>query len=164
MSVKMSLDDYQARVAANPLHSPDVGFLYSALGLAGETGELLEKLLDSVWPDPNDAKGTLEAAVYVALKRAADAGAVCEQVKKILRDRPATYAPDQYRRMGERTRRGRERMDREGVLKEHGDACFYSAYLADDLGYKLNKVYATNLTKFTERRRAGKVHGSGDSR
>jgi hypothetical protein len=164
MTVKMSIDEYQRRVAANPLHSPEAGFLYSMLGMAGEMGELFQKLLAEVWPDPETAKGTLEAGLYIGLKRAADAGVVCEMLKKTLRDRPGAYAPDQYYRLGRKVRRALEVMNKEGVLKEHGDVMFYSAYLADELGYKINKVYTTNMDKFTRRRAAGRVHGSGDDR
>jgi NTP pyrophosphatase (non-canonical NTP hydrolase) len=50
------------------------------------------------------------------------------------------------------------------VKKELGDIAWHLAAVADDFGFTLEEVAATNLNKLEARKQAGTIQGSGDER
>jgi len=73
-----------------------------------------------------------------------EAGEVAEKVKKFIR--------------------GDGALDKKEVLKEIGDVVFYCTALANHLGYGLQDAIDWNVHKLMERKRGGKVRGTGDNR
>jgi NTP pyrophosphatase (non-canonical NTP hydrolase) len=95
-----------------------------------------------VYPDQHDV-------IYPALKLAGEAGEVAEKVGKRLRDAGGDFAELEWR---------------EAMKKELGDVLWYISALADDLGYTLEEVADTNLSKLSSRAARGVLGGSGDDR
>jgi NTP pyrophosphatase (non-canonical NTP hydrolase) len=81
--------------------------------------------------------------LYPALGLAGEGGEFAEKVKKGWRD--GTF-------------------DREGAKKELGDALWYIAMAARDLGFTLEEVANANLEKLESRQSRGVLGGSGDAR
>jgi len=107
-----SFDTYQQFAISTAIYKLENAVIYPALGLAGETGEVVDK------------------------------------IKKILRD-------------------GRENLPEdwnEQIAKEMGDALWYFANLAHDIGYSLSEIAAMNVDKLTDRKKRGVLSGSGDNR
>lgn len=89
------------------------------------------------------------AILYPALKLAGEAGEVAEKVGKRLRDQDGDFEDETWRL---------------SVKKELGDVLWYIAALANDLGFTLEQVADTNLTKLASRVERGVIAGSGDDR
>ena len=87
-------------------------------------------------------------APYPALGLAGEAGEVCEQIKKAIRD-------DEGRVSEERRRK---------LQKELGDVMWYLAALASELGMDLETIAQANLDKLADRQRRGVIQGEGDDR
>jgi NTP pyrophosphatase (non-canonical NTP hydrolase) len=83
------------------------------------------------------------AVIYPALGLAAEAGEVANKVKKIMRD--GTF-------------------DRQAIADEVGDCLWYIAALCRDLNVDMADVAKNNLNKLEDRKRRGKIAGSGDKR
>lgn len=83
------------------------------------------------------------AVIYPALGLAAEAGEVANKVKKILRD--GTF-------------------NREAIADEVGDCLWYIAALCRDLNVNMADLAKNNLQKLEDRKRRGKIAGSGDKR
>lgn len=90
-----------------------------------------------VYPEKN-------AIVYPALGLAGEAGEYCEKVKKWMR--------------------GDGDLDKTLAMKELGDALFYIASSASDLGYTLEDVAKLNIDKLASRKARQVLKGSGDER
>ena len=86
--------------------------------------------------------------VYPALGLAGEAGEVCENIKKMIRDD------------------GSELTDarRDAVVKELGDVLWYAAQLATEIGVSLGAVAETNIAKLADRKRRDVIRGDGDDR
>lgn len=104
----MLLDDYQEAAKATALYPEQHKLVYSVMGLAGEAGEL------------------------------------CNKLKKHLR--------------------GDAPLDKAALADELGDALWYVAAVATDLGVSLAGVASQNIVKLAARRAAGTLQGSGDAR
>jgi len=89
------------------------------------------------------------AVIYPALKLSGEAGEVSEKVGKRLRDAGGDFEDLEWR---------------ESMKKELGDVLWYISALADDLGYTLEEVADTNLSKLSSRVARGVLQGSGDDR
>jgi len=81
--------------------------------------------------------------VYPALGLASEAGEVCDKIKKWIRDGDA---------------------DKAEIAKELGDVLWYVAVLSSDLGFPLSDVALMNMEKLQNRKKRGKLRGSGDNR
>lgn len=87
-------------------------------------------------------------APYPALGLAGEAGEVCEQIKKAIRDDG-----------GEITDARRQQLH-----KELGDVMWYLAALCSELELKMGDVARGNIDKLADRQRRGVIGGDGDDR
>jgi NTP pyrophosphatase (non-canonical NTP hydrolase) len=84
--------------------------------------------------------------LYPTLGLTGEAGEIANKIKKMLRDGVSvTYI-------------------RDDIASELGDALWYIAALADDLGFGLEAIAQRNIDKLTSRKLRGKIGGSGDNR
>jgi NTP pyrophosphatase (non-canonical NTP hydrolase) len=84
--------------------------------------------------------------LYPTLGLTGEAGEIANKIKKMLRDGVSvTYI-------------------RDDIASEFGDALWYIAALADDLGFGLEAIAQRNIDKLTSRKLRGKIGGSGDNR
>ena len=86
--------------------------------------------------------------VYPALGLAGEAGEVCENIKKMIRDDGAELTDAR----------------RDAVVKELGDVLWYAAQLATEIGVSLGTVAETNIAKLADRKRRDVIRGDGDDR
>ncbi|MBM4370903.1 MAG: nucleoside triphosphate pyrophosphohydrolase family protein [Deltaproteobacteria bacterium] len=86
--------------------------------------------------------------VYPALGLAGEAGEVCEQIKKSIRDDRGIITPER----------------KLALTKELGDVLWYLAALATELNLSLEHIARQNLDKLCSRQERGVLHGSGDDR
>lgn len=108
----MRFDEYQKAAMETVVYPDEIGLAYTALGLAGEAGEIANK------------------------------------VKKVYRDSGGVL--DTGRRAA--------------IADEMGDALWYLAALATELGVSLDKVADDNIAKLAQRAEAGVLQGDGDNR
>lgn len=92
-------------------------------------------------------QGSVLGLYYVGLGLG-EAGEVQGKIKKILRDDDSVLTEDKVKEIG----------------KELGDALWYVAQTATELGLSLNDIAAGNLEKLADRRERGVIQGSGDNR
>ena len=92
---------------------------------------------------PGAGTGDNRELVYLALGLSSEAGEVAGKIKKLIRD--GTYEP---RKIGD----------------ELGDVCWYSARMAEALGYDFETLLRWNHAKLAERLVKDTLKGSGDSR
>lgn len=86
--------------------------------------------------------------VYPTLGLTGEAGEVADKVKKEIRDKESEFSEE----------------SRTKIAQELGDVLWYSAVLAQDLGYTLEEIAVMNLTKIASRQLRKKIHGEGDER
>lgn len=103
--------------------------------LAGQT---------AVYPGRDDDT----VAPYPSLGLAGEAGEVCEQIKKAIRDDG-----------GQITDRRRQKL-----RKELGDVLWYVAAVCSELDLKMEDVARHNVEKLADRKRRGVIQGEGDER
>lgn len=77
-----------------------------------------------------------------------EAGEIAEKIKKLVRDHDTNL----------------DKLDKEDIAKELGDVLWYTATLADFLGFTLDDIASRNVKKLADRNKRGVLHGSGDSR
>ncbi len=86
----------------------------------------------------------LEGGIYYStLGLCGEAGELANKVKKIARD---------------------NNFDKEGIKGELGDILWYVASVAEEIGYSLDEIAASNLEKLNKRKQEGKISGNGDER
>lgn len=81
--------------------------------------------------------------VYPTLGLTSEAGEVADKIKKWLRDGTA---------------------NKQEIAGEVGDTLWYIAILAEELGFTLSEIAIMNLEKLGNRKKRGKLRGSGDNR
>jgi NTP pyrophosphatase (non-canonical NTP hydrolase) len=57
-----------------------------------------------------------------------------------------------------------QKLDKVAISKELGDALWYIAVMADQLGFSLDQIAKGNTDKLSDRRKRGMLSGSGDNR
>jgi len=132
----LTFDAYEAEVMPLAFY-PGRGtgsITYTALGLAGEAGEVLEKVEGLGLENP--------AKVVVSASR------VAEHAKKALRDDGEVVTPER----------------REKIVNELGDVLWYAAATAAELGLTLEDVARANIKKLVDRSKRGVLSGEGDKR
>lgn len=132
----LTFDAYEAEVMPLAFY-PGRGtgsITYTALGLAGEAGEVLEKVEGLGLENP--AKSVVSAS------------RVAEHAKKALRDDGEAITPER----------------REKIVNELGDVLWYAAATAAELGLTLEDVARANIKKLVDRSRRGVLSGEGDKR
>jgi len=77
-----------------------------------------------------------------------EAGEIAEKIKKLVRDHNANL----------------NKLDKEDIAKELGDVLWYTATLADYLGFTLDDIAEQNVKKLADRDKRGVLRGSGDNR
>lgn len=92
---------------------------------------------------PQAGSGSAIELYYLALGLTSEAGEVAGKVKKMIRD---------------------GQMDTAAMIHEIGDCLWYSARLADALGFTLEDVMRINYAKLMKRTQNGTIKGSGDNR
>jgi NTP pyrophosphatase (non-canonical NTP hydrolase) len=95
----------------------------------------------AIYPGQDSNQGVL----YTTLGLAGEAGEYANKVKKLLRDGPTPTT-------------------QAGLEDELGDALWYVANAATELGVSLGDIAEANLNKLRSRSDAGTLRGSGDSR
>ena len=87
-----------------------------------------------------------DAIIYPTLGLTGEAGKIANKIKKMLRDGVGiTYI-------------------RDDIASELGDALWYIAALADDIGFGLEAIAQKNIDKLTSRKLRGTLGGNGDNR
>ena len=90
-----------------------------------------------------------QAMEYLTLGLTGEAGEIANKVKKFIRD---GAAPDEY---------AAKKIE---IGYEIGDVLWYCAVLADELDMNLGHIMEKNLEKLHDRKKRGKLSGSGDNR
>lgn len=85
---------------------------------------------------------------YPWLGLSEECGELTGKMAKIIRDKGGVIAQD----------------DKDAIIKELGDVCWFVAELATQLDVSLEKVMQTNIDKLESRKARGVIHGSGDDR
>lgn len=145
----MEMNEYQEKALVTAKFPPvgDLNFIYPVLGLAGESGEALEKFLDKIEDqivDPalkNELKENF-ARLTISVSK------VSEKMKKIIRDKGGILSPADVLEIG----------------KELGDVLWYLSVIAKYIGLTLEEVAQLNIDKLSSRKERNVIHGSGDNR
>ena len=87
-------------------------------------------------------------AIYPTLGLVGESGEIADKVKKILRDKNGVF----------------DQKSKEAIKFELGDVLWYISQLSTELGYELEDVANANLQKLNDRKKRGKITGSGDYR
>ena len=103
--------------------------------------EYQKKALSTALPGADDL-------MYRSLGLASEAGEVAGKIKKWIRDHGSDV----------------EKLDKAGIADELGDVMWYTATLADFLGFSLDDVAKMNVDKLAKRKKENKLTGSGDNR
>lgn len=154
--------DYQAWANTTAIYPEQVKVLYPLLGLVGETGEVVEKVLHSLLittgqstnADLNQEALEKVSEIIDLLKTVKEAGKKLEVLKKDIRKNGLTGVSVSFAN-GENINE---------INKEIGDQMWYQAALATDLGLNLQNVAQTNHDKLESRKERNVLHGSGDNR
>ena len=86
--------------------------------------------------------------IYPTLGLVGEAGEVADKVKKVIRDNEGFF--DDERKIS--------------IMSELGDVLWYLAQLSTELGFELEEVAESNLSKLSSRASRGRISGSGDER
>lgn len=136
----MNVTEYQTIIKQTAVYPPNIGVLYCALGLCGESGEVSEKIKklyrDSPWlvEELNMSKVThgLAGDRVVELEKHVDSEAMTNF--------------------------------KQSLSKEIGDVIWYCTALASEFNISLEEVLRMNYEKLLNRRATNTLNGSGDNR
>lgn len=156
----LTMDEYARRAAETAVYPPDLGLLYTLLGLLGEAGELADVL--AMVADPVPERSPLQAEVYAAASALAGAASRLQAVKKRVRDQGlsgddlvAAVSLESSLQSG---------MARGRVFGEAADCLWYLSELAGRAGGGLAAMAGANLQKLEGRKARGTIGGSGEGR
>jgi NTP pyrophosphatase (non-canonical NTP hydrolase) len=90
-----------------------------------------------------------QAMEYLTLGLTGEAGEIANKVKKFIRD---GAPPDEYE------------AKKIEIGYEIGDVLWYCAVLAEEMGMNLGHIMEKNLEKLHDRKKRGRLSGSGDNR
>lgn len=102
-----------------------------------------EALTTALWSGDN-----MKDLAHWVLGISGEAGEVAEKVKKIIRDKDGELNDE----------------SKAELMKELGDVLWYIAVMAEHLGYRLEEVGQTNISKLRDRQKRNVIQGSGDNR
>ena len=139
----LSLDAYQARTADTAVYPGKgtvLGLIYCGLKLAGEAGEVAEKIGKAIRDD--GMMVPLELVVGETWR-----GKEIGVPETMIRMKDGVH-PDR----------------RDALKGELGDVLWYVASAARELGYDLADIAQANLDKLADRAARGTLQGSGDNR
>lgn len=166
MSDALTLNEYQAAAASTAVYPSEARYVYPTLGVAGEAGEVVEKVLKGLFPDgpPRawDDKSCTVRNVWLAMDAFVKAAAECERLKKVVRDKQGTLPAGVLADFDART--GAFAGDPAEVKKEIAGCLWYVSDLSRRLGFLLSDVAAGNLAQLKSRQERGVLGGSGDNR
>lgn len=103
--------------------------------------EYQEKALKTALP-------TTKSLAYATLGLTSEAGEAAGKLKKWIRDQNSDP----------------EKLDKEALADEFGDALWYIALAAEQLGFTLDEIANKNISKLSNRYEKGVITGSGDNR
>lgn len=149
MQMNATLDEYQeasSGTAVYPYQDMPLGLSYVALKLAGEAGEVAEKV----------GKLARDEGFW------SDAGRLSGGCTRNL-DRDDSSPRDDDRKPWNTANR-MTTANRDALKKELGDVLWYVAAAARELGFDLSDVAHANLDKLHDRAARGVLQGSGDNR
>ena len=122
------------------------------------TTAIYPESIKAIFKDLEHTEGVAEATMllrlnYAALGLAGEAGEFANKVKKLTRDRTGLAANAFL-----------SEDPRISMALELGDALWYVADAARELGYTLEDIANMNLRRLNKRKEEGKIEGSGDDR
>lgn len=90
----------------------------------------------------------MHGSVYPALGLAGEAGEVAEKIKKLVRDDNGQVTDEK----------------KADIEKELGDVLWYVSQIASEFDLSLSTIASSNISKLRDRKKRGKLKGSGDNR
>lgn len=93
--------------------------------------------------------------IYPVLGLVSEAGEVADKLKKLMRDEEVEIVDPAVDLDYEQKR---------AIAQELGDVLWYLTAAASDIGYDLDEIAHLNLEKLNDRKRRGRIKGSGDNR
>jgi uncharacterized protein YdbL (DUF1318 family) len=132
--MSLTLNEYQDKTKETALYGASIRTYVDSLAI----------------PDPNKRDGLIRmlSLNYAVLGLAGEAGEICNDLKKIIRDSNMIMTSDK----------------RERLINELGDAEYYGAAVASELGMSLEDVAQINVQKLADRKARGVIVGSGNKR
>lgn len=131
--------EYQTIIEKTAVYPKEIGILYCCLGLAGETGEICEKIKKIYRDKPEIIKGLTTGIWTPTVKYGAQLNGVTDNIEA-----------------GE--------IFVTNLTKELGDVLWYITALASELNIDLATIMETNYNKLIKRRETDTLHGDGDDR
>ncbi len=132
----MDFKEYQEAASKTAIYPPIFNVLYPALGLAGEGGELANKI-KKLLRDKFSAK--LQEGDVDLIRAAKVVAAALEEI----------YSDPEVK---------------QDIAKEIGDNLWYNSAIARDFGLNLDDIATQNIDKLASRKARGVIGGSGDNR
>jgi len=155
----MEINEYQ-KLAKNTALYPNIGnnLIYPVLGLAGEVGELQEKLVAMIETNYRllDSKSDIPPLVMTEILRAnAQLGLAQNRMKKLIRDH-GVIIKDYFNAITPE--------QKQQLIDELGDIGWYWALCSDELKTLLSDIAERNIQKLADRKRRNVIKGSSDYR
>ena len=167
-----SADSYQQWTRTTALYPGNgekktFGVAYLAVGLGGEAGEVVDKILAHLVTEETNLLTAGGAETCERMEELTNLGEVIRKLQAF------SYVAKQLEVLKRPMREGKMRLPTLSLLsestlaeirKELGDVAWYLARMADELGVSFYEVLAANVEKLMSRRQRGVLHGVGDNR
>lgn len=150
----LRMDDYQTQTQSTAMYPDFVKVLYPLLGLAGEVGEVVEKVLDAIFTEEPKAESD-EALIYNSLKSIVKKTRACETLKKSVRK--GLYSEEQLGKLSELAKRLTQEQ-KDAIMDEVSDVLWYVADVLYDLDYKMSDCAQHNMDKLAKRKAEKTLH------